>query len=64
MIPSVGLVDIINEEEELSYIDEDATTETDRTDPRVSAPENNDLIWLKKSTCRKARKQNSPSTWI
>jgi hypothetical protein len=34
----VGLIDIINEEEELSYINEDTMMETDKTDPQASAP--------------------------
>jgi hypothetical protein len=32
----------INEDEELSYVDEDAMMETDKTDPRFLVPESRD----------------------
>jgi hypothetical protein len=56
----VGLVDIISEDEELSYIDEDVMMETDKTDPRLSAPENRDLVLAENADLSKGLEAKSP----
>jgi hypothetical protein len=56
----VGLIGIIDGEEELSYIDEDILMETDKTDPQASAPEKNDMCLTEKADLTKGSEAKSP----